>query len=119
MVRPHQNLEKLTIKSYGGTKFSTWVGDSSFSKVTVLKLDGCMKCIILPSLGLLSSLKNLTLEGMKGIKSIGFEFYGEGWSKPFLSLETLCFKDLEAWECWNPVKENESFLKLQELSIVK
>ncbi|KAL5737339.1 hypothetical protein ACOSP7_030100 [Xanthoceras sorbifolium] len=100
MLQPHQNLEKLTIKHYGGTRFSTW------------------KCTSLPSLGLLSSLKSLTIKGMEGIKSIGFEFYGDGWSKPFPSLETLCFEDLEGWECWNPVKENESFPELQELSIV-
>ncbi|KAH7544541.1 hypothetical protein JRO89_XS15G0182900 [Xanthoceras sorbifolium] len=118
MLQPHQNLEKLTIKHYGGTRFSTWVGDSSFSEITVLKLKGCKKCTSLPSLGLLSSLKSLTIKGMEGIKSIGFEFYGDGWSKPFPSLETLCFEDLEGWECWNPVKENESFPELQELSIV-
>ncbi|KAL5802187.1 hypothetical protein ACOSQ4_030492 [Xanthoceras sorbifolium] len=118
MLRPHQNLEKLTIEHYGGTRFSTWVGDSSFSKMTVLKLKDCQKCTSVPSLGLLSSLKSLTIEGMGGIKSIGFEFYGDGWSKPFPSLETLRFEDLEGWECWNPVKENESFPELQELSIV-
>ncbi|KAL5802193.1 hypothetical protein ACOSQ4_030498 [Xanthoceras sorbifolium] len=117
MLRPHQNLEKLTIEHYGGTRFSTWVGDSSFSKTTVLTLKNCKKCTSMPSLGLLSSLKSLTIEGMGGIKSIGFEFYGDG-SKPFPALETLCFEDLEEWEFWDPVKENESFSELQELSIV-
>ncbi|KAL5737342.1 hypothetical protein ACOSP7_030103 [Xanthoceras sorbifolium] len=118
MLRPHQYLEKLTIEHYGGTRFSTWVGDSSFSNMTVLKLKDCKKCISLPSLGLLSSLKSLIIEGMGGIKSIGFEFYGDGWSKPFLALETLRFENLDGWECWNPFKENESFPELQELSIV-
>ncbi|KAL5803848.1 hypothetical protein ACOSQ3_030648 [Xanthoceras sorbifolium] len=121
MLRPHQNLEKLTIKHYGSTRFSSWVGDSSFSKMTVLKLKGCKKCTSLPSLGLLSSLKSLTIKGTGGIKSIGFEFYGDGWSKdskPFPALETLHFEDLEGWERWNPVKENESFPELQELSII-
>ncbi|KAL5735645.1 hypothetical protein ACOSQ2_030433 [Xanthoceras sorbifolium] len=105
MLQPHQNLEKLTIEHYGSTRLSSWLKD-------------CKKCTSLPSLGLLSSLKSLTIEGMGGIKSIGFEFYGDGWLKPFPALETLCFEDLEEWECWNPVKENESFLELQELSIV-
>ncbi|KAL5737345.1 hypothetical protein ACOSP7_030106 [Xanthoceras sorbifolium] len=105
MLQPHQNLEKLTIEHYGSTRLSSWLKD-------------CKKCTSLPSLGLWSSLKSLTIEGMRGIKSIGFEFYGDGWLKPFPALETLCFEDLEEWECWNPVKENESFLELQELSIV-
>ncbi|KAL5737326.1 hypothetical protein ACOSP7_030087 [Xanthoceras sorbifolium] len=120
MLQPHQNLEMLTIKCYGGTQFSSWFGGSSLSesKMTVLELVDCMKCTSLPSLGLLSSLKSLTIKGMEGIKSIGFEFYGDGWSKPFPALETLRFENLEKWECWDSVKENESFPVLQELSIV-
>ncbi|KAK0600944.1 hypothetical protein LWI29_019865 [Acer saccharum] len=118
MLQPHQNVEKLTINCYGGTKFSSWVGDRSFSKMTVLELVDCKKCTSLPSIGLLGSLKSLTIKGMNGVKSIGSEFYGEHCSNPFRSLETLNFVNLEEWECWVPVKENESFPKLQELSIV-
>ncbi|KAI9185268.1 hypothetical protein LWI28_005764 [Acer negundo] len=122
ILRPHQNLEELSIKGYGGTKFSSWVGDRLFfaeSKMTILELVDCKKCTSLPSLGLVGSLRSLTIKGMKGIKSIGSEFYGEHCSKPFQSLETLCFEDLEEWGSWDPIKENESFRKLKELSIVK
>ncbi|KAI9186191.1 hypothetical protein LWI28_014580 [Acer negundo] len=120
MLRPHQNVEKLIINCYGGTKFSSWVGDRSFSesKMTVLELVDCKKCTSLPSIGLLGSLKSLTIKGMNGVKSIGSVFYGEHCLNPFRSLETLNFENLEEWECWVPVKENESFRKLQELSIV-
>ncbi|KAI9186910.1 hypothetical protein LWI28_022150 [Acer negundo] len=122
MLRPHQNLEELKIKCYGGSKFPSWVGDRSFSKMTILKLKDCRNCTSLPSLGLLDSLKSLTIKGMKGIKSIGSEFYGEHCFKPFRSLETLHFDNLEEWERWDPVKENvcvESFPKLRELSIAR
>ncbi|KAL5735630.1 hypothetical protein ACOSQ2_030418 [Xanthoceras sorbifolium] len=118
MLQPHQNLEELTVKCYEGSKFPIWVGDRSFSKMTVLTLEDCKKCTSLPSIGLLGSLKSLTIKGMEGIKRIGFEFYGENCSNPFRSLETLRFENLKEWECWDPVQENESFPKLQEFSIV-
>nr|AKE49463.1 NBS-LRR disease resistance protein NBS48 [Dimocarpus longan] len=122
MLRPHQNLEELTIRCYGGTKFPSWVGDSSFSKMTGLTLEGCKKCTCLPSLGLLGSLKHLTIRKMRGVKDIGSEFYGEVCLKPFPSLETILFEDLEEWERWDTVQENDSveiFLKLRQLSIVQ
>ncbi|KAK0593964.1 hypothetical protein LWI29_017226 [Acer saccharum] len=118
ILQPHQKVEKLTINCYGGTKFSSWVGDRSFSKMTVLELVDCKKCTSLPSIGLLGSLKSLTIKGMNGVKSISSEFYGEHCSNPFRSLEALNFENLEEWACWVLVKENESFPKLQELSIV-
>ncbi|KAK0570860.1 hypothetical protein LWI29_007616 [Acer saccharum] len=122
ILRPHENLEKLTIKCYGGTRFPSWVGDSSFSKMTVLRLKSCEKCTSLPSLVLLSLLKDLTIEGIKGLKHIGSEIYGESHSKPFQSLEILCFEDLPEWEIWEPINENEyvdTFPCLRKLSIVK
>ncbi|KAL5803583.1 hypothetical protein ACOSQ4_031888 [Xanthoceras sorbifolium] len=85
----------------------------------VLELVDCKKCTSLPSIGLLGSLKSLNIKGKNGIKSIGSEFYGEHCSNPFRSLETLCFKNLQEWHCWDPVKENESFPKLEELSNYK
>ncbi|KAL5765109.1 hypothetical protein ACOSQ2_017703 [Xanthoceras sorbifolium] len=122
MLQPHKNLKELTVKCYGGKKFSSWIGDRSFSNMVNLRIEDCEKCTALPSLGLLSSLRNLTIKGMKGIKCIGSEFYGEGCSKPFQSLETLWFENLEEWELWDPIKENvhvETFVSLRELSIVR
>ncbi|KAK9192542.1 hypothetical protein WN944_003235 [Citrus x changshan-huyou] len=51
MLKPHQKLEELTIAGYGGTKFPTWVGDSSFSKLVLLRFEGCGMCTFLPSVG--------------------------------------------------------------------
>ncbi|MEI4908281.1 hypothetical protein Q8G40_29805, partial [Klebsiella pneumoniae] len=59
---------------------------------------------------------------MRGVKDIGSEFYGEVCLKPFLSLETILFEDLEEWERWDTVQENDSveiFPKLRQLSIVQ
>ncbi|KAL5803804.1 hypothetical protein ACOSQ3_030604 [Xanthoceras sorbifolium] len=119
MLRPHQHMEKITITCYGGTSFPSWVGHASFINITVLRLQSCEKCTSLPSLGLLTLLKDLTIKGMKVLKCIGSEIYGD--EKPFQSLKTLCFEDLSEWENWEPNKENkyvDAFSCLQELSIV-
>ncbi|KAL5788893.1 hypothetical protein ACOSP7_005842 [Xanthoceras sorbifolium] len=122
MLRPHKNLTELSVKFYGGRRFPSWVGDPSFSNMMVLSLENCQNCTFLPSLGLLSSLKDLTIKGMSNLRSISSEIYGGGCCS-FQSLEILCFEDLQEWECWNPMEENEQhivrFPCLQELSIVK
>ncbi|RVW88676.1 putative disease resistance RPP13-like protein 1 [Vitis vinifera] len=96
LLEPHESLKKLTIAFYGGTIFPRWIGDSSFSKMVILRLKGCKKCTSLPALGRLSSLKILEIEGMNEIKSIGNEFYGE-IVNPFRCLEYLAFEDMPEW----------------------
>ncbi|XP_044470864.1 putative disease resistance RPP13-like protein 1 isoform X2 [Mangifera indica] len=123
MLRPHANIKEFTVKGYCGMNFPSWMGDSSFSNMIVLRLEGCVNCTSLPSLGELSSLKDLTIKGMTKIVSIGFGFYGESNSKAFQSLETLCFEDLPEWNHWEPLKESEQAgiypCLLRKLSIVK
>ncbi|XP_031253810.1 putative disease resistance RPP13-like protein 1 [Pistacia vera] len=122
MLQPHRNLKELTIKGYGGKELPSWLGDPSFSNMVTLKLESCRNCTSLPSLGLLGSLKDLTIKGMTGLKRIGLEIYGESCSKPFQSLETLSLVDLDEWELWDSIVENkhvEIFPCLRELSIVR
>ncbi|XP_044473566.1 putative disease resistance protein At3g14460 [Mangifera indica] len=121
ILQPHKNLSKLTIKCYGGLVFPSWVGDLSYSNLVALRLENCEKCTMLPPLGQLSLLKTLTIKGLVGLNRIGLEIYGENCSRPFPSLETLCFDDLLEWEYWDHIKENKcvnSFTCLQELSII-
>ncbi|KAH9681532.1 putative disease resistance protein [Citrus sinensis] len=123
MLKPHSNIKRLEIHSYGGTRFPSWVGDPSFSNVAVLILKNCRRSTSLPSLGQLCSLKDLTIVGMSELKSIGSEIYGEGCSKPFQSLQTLYFEDLQEWEHWEPNRDNDehvqAFPRLRKLSIKK
>ncbi|KAB2084679.1 hypothetical protein ES319_A05G350600v1 [Gossypium barbadense] len=63
-LQPCTKLRKLTIAYYGGTKFPTWLGESSFSHMVHLDLDNCQRCITLPPLGQLPSLKDLCIRSL-------------------------------------------------------
>ncbi|XP_058079898.1 putative disease resistance protein RGA3 [Magnolia sinica] len=99
------NLEELKIKGYIGSKFPTWIGDSSFSNLFSLRLIDCNKCTQLPGLGRLPSLKYLEIKAGL-VKRVGSEFYGNSSGGDinrvaFLKLEELKFSDmyeLEEWE---------------------
>ncbi|KDO55760.1 hypothetical protein CISIN_1g000692mg [Citrus sinensis] len=123
MLQPHRNVKGLAVNFYGGAKFPSWVGDPSFSNIVFLILQNCKRCTSLPTLGQLCSLKDLTIVGMSGLRSVGSEIYGEGSSKPFESLQSLYFEDLQEWEHWEPNRENDEHLQafphLRKLSIKK
>ncbi|XP_024039047.1 putative disease resistance RPP13-like protein 1 isoform X1 [Citrus clementina] len=122
MLKPHKNLEQFYICGYGGTKFPTWLGDSSFSNLVTLKFEDCGMCTALPSVGQLPSLKHLTVRGMSRVKRLGSEFYGNDSPIPFPCLETLRFEDMQEWEDWIPHGSSqgvERFPKLRELHILR
>ncbi|GAB4841374.1 hypothetical protein Ancab_022104 [Ancistrocladus abbreviatus] len=69
-LRPHANLEKLTIVYYGAPNFPSWLGDDSFQWMTFLNLENCAFFDFLPSLGQLPSLKVLRIEGMNKLNNM-------------------------------------------------
>ncbi|KAL2458363.1 putative disease resistance RPP13-like protein 1 [Abeliophyllum distichum] len=102
-LKPHENLSSLEIMSYGGAKFPSWIGDSSFSMLTTISFRFCKKCSTLPTLGKLPLLKDLSVQGMDHVKAIETEFYGnvcDGESL-FPSLENLTFENMSQWEEWH------------------
>ncbi|KAJ9685429.1 hypothetical protein PVL29_017458 [Vitis rotundifolia] len=119
-LKPRENLKRLKIAFYGGSKFPSWLGDPSFSVMVELTLKNCKKCMLLPNLGGLSALKVLCIEGMSQVKSIGAEFYGE-CTNPFASLKELRFEDMPQWENWshsNFIKEDVgTFPRLEKFLI--
>ncbi|XVF12736.1 hypothetical protein REPUB_Repub08aG0145100 [Reevesia pubescens] len=121
VLQPHESLKKLTIKYYGGEEFPSWMGDPLFTNMVCLHLYGCKKCTLLPSLGLLLSLKDLSIEGMDGIKLVGAEFLGDADPsiKPFPLLEVLKFEDMKEWEEWSFEDGVEGFPCLRQLSILR
>lgn len=118
MLQPHENIKELTILEYGGTRFPTWIGSPLFCKMVVLKLVNCKRCKSLPPLGQLPLLKDLTVVGLEGIKSVGAEFYGD-CVLPFPQLETLKFENMSEWEEWYSyeVEATECFFCLQTIEI--
>ncbi|PSS09924.1 Disease resistance RPP13-like protein [Actinidia chinensis var. chinensis] len=120
MLQPNKNLKKLTISSYHGLRFPSWVGDPLFSNMVRLKLEDCEKCAFLPPLGLLPKLAELHIRGMKAVENVGLEFYGLGSSNPFPSLEILSFANMPKWKDWTPFgvdAEAQVFARLSKLSI--
>ncbi|XP_022764827.1 putative disease resistance protein At3g14460 isoform X2 [Durio zibethinus] len=117
-LEPSKGLEILTIGFYGGKKFPSWLGDSSFSNIVFLRLRNCYNCLSLPPLGQLPSLVHLIIERMRRLTSIGHEFYRveASFCKPFQSLKILEFKSMSQWEEWISL-EDEEFPCLEELYI--
>ncbi|CAI9277611.1 unnamed protein product [Lactuca saligna] len=120
VMKPHNdNLKHLSIVSYGGTEFPSWVGDPSFHRLAKVTLKGCKKCTSLPPLGQLPSLTELVIEGMDEVKVVGLEFLGTT-CLAFPSLEILCFVDMQGWKVWstnNGGVVDTAFPCLQELHI--
>jgi hypothetical protein len=118
MLCPWTTVKELSIDGYLGEKFPTWLGHTSFSNMVHLRIERCRKCTSLPAIGQLPSLKDLVIIGMAKVQSIGPEFYGESGLKPFQSLKTLCFENMQEWKDWIPSGvAYEEFPCLRELSI--
>ncbi|KAM5554561.1 hypothetical protein ABKV19_022783 [Rosa sericea] len=94
-LQPHLNLKRLRIEGYGGKMFPGWSEYYFSSALVSLELVNCENCVSLPPLGQLPSLRELHIDGLHGVVSIGSEFYyGDGnttncVNKPFRSLVQL------------------------------
>ncbi|WJX30916.1 hypothetical protein P8452_19404 [Trifolium repens] len=125
MLQPPINLKSLNIDLYGGTRFPSWLGNSSFSNLVSLRINNCEHCITLPPLGQLPSLKDLEIHGMKNMDTIGLEFYcaqgGECSNssfQPFLSLERIKFHSMPSWKEWLQIEGiNFAFPQLRTMEL--
>uniref|UniRef100_A0A7N0RD50 Uncharacterized protein n=1 Tax=Kalanchoe fedtschenkoi TaxID=63787 RepID=A0A7N0RD50_KALFE len=100
-IEAHKNLKSLTIKGYGGKTLSDWiVGVSpSFTAMVSLRITDCVNCEALPPLGNLPFLRDLELERLDHVESIGEEFYGD-IDTPFQSLEKLTIVGMKVLKTW-------------------
>jgi len=112
----HEMLEWKEWKLPGGTS-------TEFPRLTRLSLQNCSKLKGNIPLGQLSNLKELCIEGMNSVKTLGTEFYGSSNSplfQPFFSLETLHFGDMQEWEEWKLIGGTSTeFPSLAHLSLYK
>ncbi|KAL8532070.1 hypothetical protein ACS0TY_008616 [Phlomoides rotata] len=98
-LQPHQNIEKISIASYHGSRFPGWMSTLVFQKLKEISLEDCPRCEHLPPLGKLPSLTCLSLYKMNSIKCLDGECYGDGeTSFPALTrLEIWCMPNFERW----------------------
>nr|XP_029119696.1 putative disease resistance protein RGA1 [Elaeis guineensis] len=126
-LQPHHSLKKLDISYYMGIRLPNWMTraelvSSSLPNLVELGLHWLKRCEHLPPLGRLPLLKNLSMSKMHAVKRIGEEFYGDGGSNAFPSLEVMNLWDmpnLEAW-CAEPTTAGikmASFPRLTKLEI--
>uniref|UniRef100_F6H8Z2 Disease resistance RPP13-like protein 1 n=1 Tax=Vitis vinifera TaxID=29760 RepID=F6H8Z2_VITVI len=114
-LQPHSNLKRLTIYSYGGSRFPDWLGPSILNVVS-LRLWNCKNVSTFPPLGQLPSLKHLYILGLREIERVGVEFYGTDPS--FVSLKALSFEGMPKWKEWLCMGgQGGEFPRLKELYI--
>ncbi|XP_043816739.1 putative disease resistance RPP13-like protein 1 [Manihot esculenta] len=119
-IQPYQSLSSLSITSFGGRKFPSWLGEPSFSGMVQVQLRKCRQMTSLPPLGRLKSLKKLSIGDMRGVKEVGVEFYED--DSCFSCLEELEIRSMGEWELWawsNGLDEDSvpKFPKLHQLQI--
>ncbi|XP_054790406.1 putative disease resistance protein At3g14460 isoform X2 [Prosopis cineraria] len=119
-LQPPQNLKNLSISNFEGPNFPNWLTDNTLSYVVSIELINCKYCLSLPSLGLLSTLKSLSIIGLDSVVVVGPEFYGNNSCKTsFASLEILRFKGMKGWEEWNCEDVDGAFPCLREFSLIR
>ncbi|KAG4180837.1 hypothetical protein ERO13_A10G189400v2 [Gossypium hirsutum] len=115
-LQPSKKLMELSIKFYCGEMLANWVGDSSFNCLQSLCLNDCINLLSLPSIGKLPLLKKVRIKGLRSVRTVGVEFFGENTTNTFSSLEILEFKDMLNWEKWNLCEVDEEARKFPKLS---
>ncbi|GMJ08863.1 hypothetical protein like AT3G14470 [Hibiscus trionum] len=132
-LEPHSNLKSLTIASYKGECYPSWLvgktgGDRSASfrpmNLVELKLFRCKNVRSLPSLGRHPNLKFLEIEGLNSARCTRNEFYMIGCDKnkpailfPALEIFTLCnMREVREWLEMEPTIP--AFPSLKVLKIV-
>ncbi|KAF8037839.1 hypothetical protein BT93_B0626 [Corymbia citriodora subsp. variegata] len=106
-LRPHSDLQNLTICGYKGESFPKWMMNSlvfSLPNLVEVRLRQCRRCKWLPQLGQLPCLKTLEISGLTELESIMSLIY------PKMKTTSWICKDL---------RENGTLQSLQQLEIIQ
>ncbi|XP_068337269.1 putative disease resistance protein RGA3 [Pyrus communis] len=116
VLRPHDDLESLEIRSYSGSTWPNWLVSLNKLRFLTLRFAFNGGCEILPPLGRLPFLEKLYVHLMLGVRKVGGEFLGveddDQTSSSFKSSSSILFpklKQLEfshmvSWKDWEGVK---------------
>ncbi|KAB2628000.1 disease resistance protein RGA3 [Pyrus ussuriensis x Pyrus communis] len=100
-LRPHENLESLSISYHSGTTCPNWM--MSLHNLRTIYLYKWSDCKFLPPLGKLPYLEKLTLWSMEKVEKIGGEFLGivdSDETSFFPKLKQLSIYWMSAFEEW-------------------
>ena len=114
-LQPHENLKRLIIKGYPGSRFPGWL----VPYLNAIDLIDCSRVEYLPTLGNLHFLTSLSLCAMPSVRCIGQEFYSEGTKGPFPVLKELVLIDFPNLEEWISPDGGEAFPSLSKLILNK
>ncbi|PHU21216.1 hypothetical protein BC332_06323 [Capsicum chinense] len=96
-LQPHQNIERLRIENYSGSRFPSWLMVDNLGlllpNLAHLHIEDCSKCQKLPPLWKLPSLQSLKLWNLGGL-----EGYDDKFMQPSKTHERYCFSSLKQLE---------------------
>lgn len=113
VLKPHRNLDELTISGYPGVNSPSWLESNWLRKLKFICLRDCNRWEVLPPLGDLTLLRTLEVRRMDELKALGQEFFGHAG---FPSLETLSLERLPKLE-WCLVDNDKVLQNLKDLFV--
>lgn len=122
-LKPHQNLEILTIDGYSANKFPSWTMGSTSSLPNLVQIQLCnlAKCEQLPSFEKLPNLEVLVVQNVPNLKKVDKDASGETVS--FRKLRVLILGDMPnllEWRTALSLKyDGPMFPKLQKVEVKK
>ncbi|KNA11116.1 hypothetical protein SOVF_138170 [Spinacia oleracea] len=109
-LKPNTNLEELHISCYGGFELPRWICDPAFTKLVSVTLFKCENCSVLPSLGLLLSLRFLNILDFYKLEVIDHNFSGgvgiQGFNA-FPKLKKLAIENMLSLEEWTGMGKSD------------
>ncbi|XBI39984.1 hypothetical protein VPH35_124652 [Triticum aestivum] len=113
VLKPHCNLDELTISGYPGVCSPSWLESGWLRRLKFICLRDCKRWEVLPALGDLPLLRTLEVRRMEELKALGQEFFGHAG---FPSLEILLLERLPKLE-WCLLDNDEVLQNLKHLSV--